>query len=85
MKEPETDNRTTSSYRSDNFIRELTVLHTMTSLFYANQCDVDKDIFVSQVVWSNVEPLAALACYTADDRGHEIGQILFVNNEVGGN
>jgi hypothetical protein len=53
----------------------------MTSLFYTTPCEFDDNARVTQVAWSNVEPIAALAC-NVDDRQRKLGQILFVNNEV---
>ena len=52
-----------------------------SSLFYESGPRLDKDVFVQQLAWSNVDPLAALACNACDDRGREIGQIVFINNE----
>ena len=52
-----------------------------SSLFYESGPRLDKDVFVQQLAWSNVDPLAALACNACDDRGQEIGQIVFINNE----
>lgn len=52
------------------------------SLFYANPCKLDPDTIVTQLVWSNVDPIAAVACNTVDDRDRETHQILFMNNEV---
>jgi hypothetical protein len=54
----------------------------MSSLFYANQCDIDEYVTVGDVAWSNTESFAALACTTTDDRDRRVGQIIFVNNEV---
>lgn len=54
----------------------------MSSLFHANPCKLDPDTIVTQLVWSNVDPIAAVACNTVDDRDRETHQILFMNNEV---
>lgn len=54
----------------------------MSSLFYANPCKLDPDTIVTQLVWSNVDPIAAVACNTVDDHDRETHQILFINNEV---
>lgn len=53
----------------------------MSSLFYEAGPKLDKDVFVQQLAWSNVDPLAALACNACDEKGREIGQIVFINNE----
>ena len=54
----------------------------MSSLFYANPCKLDPDTIVTQLVWSNIDPIAAIACNTVDERDRETHQILFMNNEV---
>lgn len=54
----------------------------MSSLFYANPCKLDPDTIVTQLAWSNVDPIAAVACNTVDDRDRETHQIQFMNNEV---
>jgi hypothetical protein len=54
----------------------------MSSSFYANPCKLDADTIVTQLAWSNIDPIAAVACNTVDDRDRETHQILFINNEV---
>jgi hypothetical protein len=54
----------------------------MSSSFYANPCKLDADTIVTQLAWSNIDPIAAIACNTVDDRDRETHQILFINNEV---
>ena len=54
----------------------------MSSLFYANPCKLDSDTIVTLLAWSNIDPIAAVACNTVDDRDRETHQILFMNNEV---
>ena len=55
----------------------------MTSHFVAASCKVEGDAYVSNLLWSKVDPIAAMAVSTVDAEGRETHQILFVNNEGG--
>ena len=52
-----------------------------TSHFVAASCKLEGDAFVSNLHWSKVDPIAAMAVSTIDDSEREIHQVLFINNE----
>jgi hypothetical protein len=54
----------------------------MSSLFYANPCKLEGDTIVTQLAWSNVDPVAAVAVNTVDENDREIHQVIFINSEV---
>ena len=53
----------------------------MASHFVASTCKLEGDAFVSQLKWSKIDLIAAMAVSTVDDNDQETHQILFVNNE----
>ena len=52
------------------------------AVFVTHPCKIDLETIVDSVVWSNVNPIAALASSRLDERNKEKFQVLFVNNEV---
>ena len=50
-------------------------------MFFTYNCKLDPEVVVTQLVWSNVDPLAAMAC-TVYDQDRDKSQVLFINNEV---
>ncbi len=52
-----------------------------TSHFVAASCKLEGDAFVSNLQWSKMDPIAAMAASTIDDSEREIHQVLFINNE----
>ena len=52
-----------------------------SSHFVAASCKLEGDAFVSNLYWSKVDPIAAMAVSTIDESEREIHQVLFINNE----
>jgi len=54
------------------------------SLFVASPAKLEGDAFVSNLLWSNVDAVAALATSTIDESNNEreIHQVQFINNDV---
>jgi hypothetical protein len=54
----------------------------MLATFVETQCRLHGDTVVSNVAWSSVDQIAALATNTVDDHDKEYNQIMFMTNEV---
>ncbi len=50
----------------------------MTSHFVAASCNLEGDAFVNNLLWSKVDPIAAMAVSTIDTDGRENHQVLFI-------
>ena len=51
------------------------------SLFIEAHCKFDGDPIVSNLCWSHSDPIAAVATSSEDNKGNELFQVLFLNNE----
>jgi len=51
------------------------------SHFLTNTCRIDGDAFVSNLAWSKVDGIAAVAVSLVDDNDRETHQVTFMNNE----
>lgn len=54
----------------------------MASHFIATTCRIEGDAYVSSLVWSKIEGIAAVAASIVDDNDRETHQVCFMNNEV---
>jgi DNA repair protein RadC len=52
------------------------------AVFVNHPCNIDLETIVDSAVWSNTDPIAALASSRLDERNKEKFQVLFVNHEV---
>lgn len=52
------------------------------AVFVNHPCNIDLETIVDNAVWSNTDPIAALASSRLDDKNKEKFQVLFVNHEV---
>lgn len=53
----------------------------MSSHFIASTCRIEGDAYVSNLVWSKVEGIAAVAASVVDDNDRETHHVYFMNNE----
>ena len=51
------------------------------SHFLTSTCRIDGDAFVSNLAWSKVDGIAAVAVSLVDDNDRETHQVTFMNNE----
>lgn len=52
------------------------------SIFVPSNCNVEGDIAVSHLAWSQNDQLVAMSAFALDDKDQETNQILFSSYEV---
>lgn len=54
----------------------------MSAVFVESPCQFEGDTIVNNLVWSNMDQIAAMATNTVDEQERETHQVMFVNSEV---
>ena len=52
------------------------------SIFVPSTCNIEGDIAVSHLGWSQCDQIVALSSFALDEKDQETNQILFANSEV---